>query len=110
MTRKQKGMLVRLRLTQLDAATMSDRALARELGVSQPFVGSQRRLVAPRLPARDSPRALVTDTVSERITTGQQALDRYRNDQWSALGRVRRVSWPVEGDNSRALSDFDPFA
>lgn len=108
MTRKQKRMLVRLRLMQSDAAAMSDRALARELGVSQPFVGAQRRLVAPR-PMIVIEAEPPSEWIPERITTAQEALDRH-HDQWSALGRVRRVSWPVESDNSRARTDWDPIA
>lgn len=37
-------MLVRGRLVAPDAAHLSDRQLARELGLSQPFVSAQRRL------------------------------------------------------------------
>src|SRR5688572_6661305 len=100
-------MLVQLRLAQPDAAAMSDRALARELGVSQPFVGAQRRLIQPRLPAHHSTNEPIQSVFRERTTTAQEALDRY-HDQWSALGKVRRVSWPAELDSPRALTDADP--
>ncbi len=59
MTHKQKRLLVKLRLTQTDAASMSDRALARELGVSQPFVGSQRRAMRVRLTTESPERSIV---------------------------------------------------
>src|SRR5438093_5062189 len=47
-TRREKRLLVLGRLAQGDAATLSDRAIARELGVSQPFVGALRRLCGRR--------------------------------------------------------------
>jgi hypothetical protein len=40
---REKRLLVLGRLTQADADSLSDRAVARELGVSQPFVGAMRR-------------------------------------------------------------------
>ena len=101
-------MLVELRLKQDDAAAKSDRALARELGVSQPFVGKQRRrLSLARLPRNDN-RNRPDEIPVEHTTSAQEALDRY-HDHWSAIGRVRRVSWPVDSDNSRALRDKDPY-
>jgi hypothetical protein len=86
---------------------MSDRAIARELGVSQPFVGSQRRLVAalPRIIERPP----TADPTQERTTSARQALEQY-HDRRGALGRVRPVSWPSHLDNPPALRDGDPFA
>src|SRR5262245_25204175 len=42
-TNKEKRAMVRVRLSQADAAELSDRAIARELNVSQPFVSGVRR-------------------------------------------------------------------
>ena len=108
MTRRQKVMLVELRLKQDDAAGKSDRALARELGVSQPFVGKQRRRLSMARPHRKDNRNRAAAVLVEHTTTAQQALEQF-HDQWSAIGGVRRVSWPVNGDNSRARRDKDPY-
>src|SRR5688572_16763642 len=43
LTRRQKRLLVQGRLIEEDAREMSDRAIARELRVSQPFVSALRR-------------------------------------------------------------------
>jgi hypothetical protein len=42
LTQQQKRLLVRRRFAKPDAASRSDRAIARELGVSQPFVSALR--------------------------------------------------------------------
>jgi hypothetical protein len=49
--------------------------------------------------------------IPERITTAQQALDRF-HDEHSPLGRVRRVCWPVDDSDDgvgRATIDKDPY-
>lgn len=56
LSRRQKRLLVRGRLSEPGAAAMSDRAIARELGVSQPFVSAQRRLVSRRCDTDRQPR------------------------------------------------------
>jgi DNA-binding CsgD family transcriptional regulator len=130
LTRREKNLLVKGRLLEPDAAGLSDRAIARELGVSQPFVSALRRQVSELLSAsgadfsdeilpneRSRERASDQDVLgdewsyryrAERITTAQEALDRF-HDEHSPLGRVRRVCWPVEPDQSTTL-DWDPFA
>lgn len=50
LTKRQKQLIVWGRLAQPDASELSDRGIARELGVSQPFVSKLRRRVA-RCPA-----------------------------------------------------------
>jgi len=110
MTHKHKRLFVRLRLTQADAASMSDRALARELGVSQPFVGAQRRSFGP-------PQATVVDaglapsSVLERTFNasqdGRDPLDR----QWNPSVQRDEVRSPrAPFAPGRALCDGDPFA
>ena len=59
LTRRQKRWLVRGRLAEPDAVAISDRAIARELGVSQPFVSALRRL------SHGAPGAGAPDTVSD---------------------------------------------
>lgn len=54
----EKRMLVRGRLATPDSAGLSDRQIARELGLSQPFVSAQRRVVR----AVQSERELADDT------------------------------------------------
>ena len=67
-----------------------------------------RPLAPPPIEVRVEP--LVPDT-PERTTTPQQALDRFHSD-FSAIGPVRRVTWPVD-ENDEAAGvigvDFDPF-
>jgi hypothetical protein len=48
--------------------------------------------------------------VPERITTAQQALDRF-HDEASPLGQVRRIYVPVSEDEETGgvLIDWDPF-
>ena len=119
---------------------MSDRAIARELGVSQPFVSGLLRQTDlarwtrqgeaadyPEQPietvatsARASQRPSDRDVrgeasalvADERTTSPQEWLDRY-HDEHSLLGRVRRVGRSVGDDDddvSHALRDGDPFA
>lgn len=49
LTRRLKLLVVLGRLVEPDAPELSDRAIARELGVSQPFVSKLRRRVGPAL-------------------------------------------------------------
>lgn len=126
LTRRQKRLLVVGRLVEADAEGLSDRAIARELGVSQPFVSAIRRR-AGRRPVERGNRALETLNgagASERqdtsrggqllsvevheATGAQQWLNR-NHDAWSSLGPVRRVAWPASWDGPRALADADPY-
>jgi len=119
---------------------MSDRAIARELGVSQPFVSGLRRqtdlarctrqgeaadypeqpietvATSGRASQRPSDRDVRGEAsalvADERTTSPQEWLDRY-HDEHSLLGRVRRVAWAVGDDDddvSHVLRDGDPFA
>jgi hypothetical protein len=85
------------------------------------FGGDNQSTYRDRIADPSSPRGLglfsYTDTeirpvdVSDPMGfryTAQEALDRY-HDQSSAIGRVRRVSWPIDFDNSRVLRDSDPY-
>jgi len=109
-----------------DAATRSDRAIARELGVSQPFVSGLRRrfrrgiesvdlsggcVPALKTPPPTPPVELLNKASSsvgqdapEFATTAQQAINRF-HDAHSPLGRVRRVSWSVD-DHRDSPSDL----
>jgi hypothetical protein len=51
----------------------------------------------------------VPPVLPDRTTTAQQALDRFHDER---MGKVRRVSWPVDEDDQAGgvLHDFDPFA
>lgn len=116
---EQKRLLVKGRLAEADAATLSDRAIARELGVSQPFVSAIRRS-RPTGPTRtragsggaSNVATVASQTrssdhnqfVPERITTAQQALDRAVAHR--QLTRTRRASEAP----TRALTEWDPFA
>lgn len=130
LTRRQKRLLVGGRLVEPDSDRLSDRAIARELGVSQPFVSSIRRRagethgrrhvhVAGGFDASPEPAGLALPGWNEhrpgsssvecsRPTSAQQWLDR-NHDECSPLGRVRRIAWPAAWDVSRADSDDDPF-
>lgn len=108
MTRNQKRMFVQLRLGQSDAAAMSDRALARELGVSQPFVGKQRRLLGLRTTAKADEFNVASECGPTPAASKLVAVDRW-GDRWSVLGPVRRFPTTIEFDNSCALRDGDPF-
>ena len=123
LTRRQKRLLVLGRLLEADASTLSDRAIARELGVSQPFVGamrraseSSRRSLAGRTAAFPNAcevangakdLSVLANNESGRpatsVTTSQQALDR--------VVRHRRLSrsQPTMPDRG-VLFDWDPFA
>jgi hypothetical protein len=48
--------------------------------------------------------------LGERITSAQQAIDRF-HDEHSSLGRVRRICWPVDDDDGvgRVTIDKDPY-
>jgi len=128
LTHRQKRLLVQGRLMEPDAATRSDRAIARELGVSQPFVGGLRRrlrtdikriglgrgcvpslnTMPPSAPVEslDKVGPSVREYAPDFATTAQQALNRF-HDAHSPLGRVRRVSWSVDDHRD---SPSDAFA
>jgi len=123
---------VRGRLAEPDAVAISDRAIARELGVSQPFVSALRRL------SHGAPGAGAPDTVSDPAplaenATSSPAAPRPTGDDDVLSGetvpgpsaaddpgdpaddmQVRPVRWvrwhPEDDDASHALKDWDPFA
>ena len=114
LTRRQKRLLVIGRLTEESAANCSDRAIARELGVSQPFVSGLRRRSRPTTataPAIVGTEAATVAALSkappgrylERVTTAQEALDRAVAHRQLSRTRFR----PLEP--SRALTEWDPF-
>jgi hypothetical protein len=133
LSRAQKRLLVYGRLVMPDAAQLSDRAVARELGVSQPFVSARRRVLREWLAtggnsSRDlnrnkisRPRSACESPTGEldvlgadddlwassgRATTAQQSLDRL-HDEWGPIGRVRRVAWPAEEERGDPREEWD---
>lgn len=136
LSRRQKRLLVRGRLTESDAAKLSDRAIARELGVSQPFVSAQRRLVCPSagtescqpqnahvlshrhvaenvgVPERASDRDVLggawRDPKAESVQ-GSQERARAFLDNTPRATWVQRHHWLAHEGPCRALSDGDPF-
>lgn len=104
MTHKQKRLFARLRLKCQDAEGLSDRAIARELGVSQPFVSALRKKLSQKVIATKPEQKSVFPACD--ATNAQQALDRHHYE-WRGVGRVRRISLPVVNDT--ALRDFDPY-
>jgi hypothetical protein len=67
LTRRQKRFLVLGRLGEPDANVVSDRSIARELGVSQPFVSAMRRRVGATAPRGTRP---ARTGIEERQPTG----------------------------------------
>ena len=63
---RQKRLLVLGRLAEPDADRLSDRAIARELNVSQPFVGRVRRPAGPVRSAPTQPAAPIPASVARR--------------------------------------------
>lgn len=133
-THRQKRLLVLGRLTEVDASSLSDRAIARELGVSQPFVGAVRRRRAqrtvseagrdtshahvpgdssPAFSERDEAASLSGDAAvlqtpqnswNERLTTSERPLDRFPGARRSSY----MTGMGVIRDHT--LWDWDPFA
>ena len=117
----EKRMLVRGRLVAPDAADLSDREIARELGVSQPFVSAQRRFVRKALthgrPADDV----------RQVTTRPTSLPRSNESTWAdvveeraanvrapiftpvGLGRMGWVRRRSSFDEEAPLREWDPF-
>lgn len=130
LTRRQKRLLVGGRLAEPDAGDLSDRAIARELSVSQPFVSAMRRRAGLTGSRRHRRRAKDFDALADsaaaallesnacrpvpsagecfRPTSAQEWLDR-NHDECSPMGRVRRIAWPASWNGSRADSDGDPY-
>lgn len=120
LTRREKRLIVQGRLLDPDTAALSDRAIARELDVSQPFVGSVRRRLALRSSATRETEEVVarepvvnrrpphagavatgnldvlgvepdrSSTATDGATSAQAALDRFHNEH-SGIGRIVRV-------------------
>jgi hypothetical protein len=114
LTRRQKRLLVLGRLAEADGMVLSDRAIARELGVSQPFVSALRRRLLTAAKARPIPRdrGATIETLPTAIrapdrelaTTAQEALDRFL--AYRQLSGTR----PKPPESPRALIDWDWYA
>jgi hypothetical protein len=125
LTRLQKRLLVHGRLVQPDAAQMSDRAVARELGVSQPFVSDLRRQGGRRRRQSDSttfklpgvsvtPSEIATFAVDLQQPMGRigATTDAHHStpiDQPRPLAQWVRYSVRPNSDVGHALHDRDPF-
>jgi len=135
-TRREKRLLVLGRLAQADAAQLSDRAIARELGVSQPFVSALRR---QRDEASGEPAETLEDAAPEPSSArpgfwwevGRLSREHTDDDvlgvaespelarelraqgyhySWGLGVMVRTAFRPAsEDDDGRALTDADPF-
>ena len=116
----EKRMLVRGRLIDPDSERCSDREIARELGLSQPFVSAQRRFVrsvrtaslevedARDVPFRlPDPSPLVEDRSSPEA---RQERVEVRAPLFTpvGLGRVGWVKRRSSFDDAR-IGDWDPF-
>lgn len=124
LSNSEKRMLVRGRLAAPDAARLSDRQIARELGVSQPFVSAQRRVVrgveAESVPAENArqmnagptshPMILeraCPDVIEERPGEARSAI--FTPVGLGRVGWVRRPTpWSFD-DDPRRTSQPNPF-
>jgi hypothetical protein len=121
LSRRQKRLLVLGRLSEPDADEKSDRALARELGVSQPFVGELRRgrrrqtesggtpdvSSSSEAMARDDSTA---DGAFEGLEPESNAETRAFHDNTPRVRWVPRSEWHGRDSHTRAEFDWDPYA
>jgi putative transposase len=86
-------------------ALMSTATLAR----MSPNTNCGCRHLKPAVPSATVPEVLQPGPVVAATATGAGDALRKFHDGHSPLGRVRRVAWPVEDDESECFRDFDPF-
>lgn len=93
------------RLSQPDAAALSDRAIARALGiVSQPFVSKLRRAYAADLPSE--PATVRTRRTRNRRPRGQDVLDEMHRDRYGS-SPSDAIYW--RSDREGRLGEWDPW-
>ena len=121
LTRRQKRLIVLGRLASLDAAAMSDRAIARELGVSQPFVSALRRDHSHgRAPngatpptSQDNPGCSEADRKGKDVAHSLEDLAEIRHVACN-LNERPMFRWVPHNERvleacGRARSEFDPY-
>lgn len=117
LSHRQKRLIVRGRLAELDAGSMSDRAIARELNVSQPFVSALRRELQPSEDEEENEENERLSLVSERPFHKELEIpeaDLNCRTAHPSLDTTPRARWvrqsPSQLDVGRALTNFDPFS
>lgn len=112
-TRRQKRLLVQGRFSESDAGELSDRAIARELGVSQPFVsGLRRRLGLTRgshsLDVEMSPTERGPSTADIDVL-GIQEAQSPETERWLEGHDLCTAYSDDDHGVGQALRDHDPF-
>lgn len=113
----EKRLAVRGRLSEPDADDLSDRAIARELNVSQPFVSAVRRSMAGERVVRETEQAA---SDAETIGLLRAELNVYRRRETEAARppvvvranvshSLPPAAWNEQREVGKALCDFDPF-
>ena len=106
--------MVQGRLAEPDAENLSDRAIARELDVSQPFVSALRRgsQVLEEVPGEEEVHVAIEDCLEPSFR--EEVLDRSAESSRAFLDTTPRASWvrrsSLQMDVGRALHNFDPFS
>ena len=115
----EKRMLVRGRLIAPDSEGLSDRQIARELGLSQPFVSAQRRFVRgvldevpPQIasPEAARPPSLPPPSESRWPEAFEEHTERAREPIFTPVG-LGRVGWVRRRPSfeDTASGEWDPF-
>lgn len=108
LNRRQKRLVTLGRLRERDAASLSDRAIARELGVSQPFVSRLRR-EADQYEVADASTSAHDDQQQTSIAAGSATNEdvvkpdgpgQVSADQWRREPGIRVESPPRAGNGS----------
>lgn len=109
----EKRLMAIGRLSEPDAEGLSDRAIARELGVSQPFVSALRRHgVGTHQNGASEALPQTGDAEPRREQEpmfGDTALGDRERAFLDTTPRARWVTRPTRPGAASALSDFDPF-
>ena len=113
LTRRQKRLMVQGRLTEPDAQGLSDREIARELDVSQPFVSALRRgsQVLEAVPDEEESHVATEECLQPSFR--EEGIDSSPESSRGFLDTTPRASWvkrsSLQMDVGRALHNFDPF-
>lgn len=113
LTRRQKRLMVQGRLTEPDAQDLSDRAIARELDVSQPFVSALRRGSEEVQEDPGEEELCIEHEDCMQPNVCEETLDISLERSRAFLDTTPRATWVKQSswrrDVGRALHDFDPF-
>lgn len=109
----EKRLMVIGRLSEPDAEGLTDRAIARELGVSQPFVSALRRHGSDNYSKVPREEPLGTEEPDfpyepNRVPSEMVSRDRERA-YLDTTPRARWVTRPARAGAATAVSDFEPF-